>query len=679
MLTPRAWWLIVLGFLLIVLGVFASMPICALLGLSLLLWLTWEGLTFSFRVKLAARSLVVQRQVRDERGLVSNLWAGRSFDVRLLLTTNGIISLHYAAIEDPLPFGVELTGGNNRADGKIGPDAPVMLTYSIRAMRAGKMRFEGARVQLADLHGLFYHVTVVRAVAVLRVLPPLVDAEGKTATKKRYNLLPPPGINRLLRPGSGSELLDLRDYIPGDPPKTIAWKVSARRDKLITKEFESEVPVRCTLFIDMSQSVRMGPPGQNALSRLVEIASAVAQANVSSRDMTGLCLFDEEKTKITKPARTRRHLVLLFNQLAEAAGQLAAAGRVNIDTAMPLAYSFAQETYPDELHRSVNNLPVWLPLFHAVPSPWISRPSSSGRLYRAIVLPIIAGIWFFIGLAIAGGVSDIYFEELPSKVREELLESAEDLPLAVLLLFTLLYPLVHLIFRDALPLLFSPSRRRTTRQRKKLAALFSQRYDLGPGGLELLFQDDELFGSYLERFLTEHHVPHTPMAFDAHGKYLFASPGKIDVLAKALLRAIGKGHDNELFVLFVDVVELEDKLAPLLRAVKVALARHHQVMVVLPWPPDVEPPGPTPPPAAELDFLNMDRGRSKVPPRPRSTTAFRDFLQHIGNRRYHRAFHRIRRTFARLQVPVLCAKSDDSVPLILDRLDRLRMMARRKR
>ena len=31
---------------------------------------------------------------------------------------------------------------------------------------------------------------------------------------------------------SGSELLDLRDYIPGDAPKMIAWKASARRDRL---------------------------------------------------------------------------------------------------------------------------------------------------------------------------------------------------------------------------------------------------------------------------------------------------------------------------------------------------------------------------------------------------------------------------------------------------------------
>src|SRR5207237_8379223 len=121
------------------------------------------------------------------------------------------------------------------------------------------------------------------AVAVYRVLPPLAGARGHIPSVKRHNLIPLMGAHRHRRPGSGSELLDLRDYLPGDPPKMIAWKASARRDRLMTKEFESEVPVRCTLFVDASASVRVGPPGRNALARLVEIGAAVAQAHAPAR------------------------------------------------------------------------------------------------------------------------------------------------------------------------------------------------------------------------------------------------------------------------------------------------------------------------------------------------------------------------------------------------------------
>ena len=108
--------------------------------------------------------------------------------------------------------------------------------------------------------GFFYRRVFVRVPTEYLVLPTLADAEGGQRATKRLNSLPPPGIHRLRRPGGGSELLNLREYRPGDPPKMIAWKASARRDFLITKELENDVPVRCVLFLDTSEAVRLGPP-----------------------------------------------------------------------------------------------------------------------------------------------------------------------------------------------------------------------------------------------------------------------------------------------------------------------------------------------------------------------------------------------------------------------------------
>src|SRR5262249_45207552 len=196
-------------------------------------------------------------------------------------------------------------------------------------------RLEGLKVQLADLQGFFYLQAFVPGVVAYRVLPRLVDAGGHSPTTKRHNLLPPPGQHRLRRPGGGGELLDLRDYLPGDPPKTIAWKVSARRDRLITKEFESEVPLRCTLFVDASNSVRLGPVGRNALGRLANLAAAAAQANAANRDLTGLCLFDEEGVSLLRPARRARHMIQMFRLLADAAVLAPATSRAPVSDLLP--------------------------------------------------------------------------------------------------------------------------------------------------------------------------------------------------------------------------------------------------------------------------------------------------------------------------------------------------------
>src|SRR5260370_11781373 len=77
-----------------------------------------------------------------------------------------------------------------------------------------------------------------------------------------------------------------------------------------------------------------------------------------------------------------------------------------------------------------------------------------------------------------------------------------------------------------------------------------------------------------------------PLALsDIQGRYQFASPKKVEVLAQSFLRAVARGRDNELFVILADLLELDDHLGKILAAVKVALARHHHVMIVCPWPP----------------------------------------------------------------------------------------------
>src|SRR5207244_483877 len=116
------------------------------------------------------------------------------------------------------------------------------------------------------------------------------------------------------------------------------------------------------------------------------------------------------------------------------------------------------------------------------------------------------------------------------------------------------------------------------------------REGLAPGGLALLLEDDEACSLALQRFLAEHHVPYPLPLYGPDGRYLFASPAKVEVLARALLRAVGRGRDNELFVLLADLLELTEQLGPLLRAVKVALARHHLVIVICPWPPGIPVP-----------------------------------------------------------------------------------------
>ncbi len=693
MLTARAWWFLLSVLLVLTVGLLTpSLPLL-LVGLTLLVWFASQWLLFLLRLP-GVRELDVEREVWDDKAPVATLWAGQCFEVRLrLVAPNWLASPHVAAA-DHVPYTVELVDGLRTAQGSVGPGRPLELSYRIGCGSAGLVRFEGMRVQAADWQGFFYHVHFVHAVMVLRVLPTLGQRAGQPASKKRHNLLMPPGIHRLHRPGSGSELLDLRDYLPGDPPKTIAWKVSARRDRLITKEFESEVPVRCTLFVDTSNSVRIaglsgvGPRQVSygkSLDRLVELAAGILQAGVRIRDLTGLCLFDEQGAASVRPDRGGAHLTDCLRRLADAAALQPRLERVNPDHLLPLAYSFAVEVYPELLRPAVNSTPLlmtWLEGFAGYTRRlpfglWELRRRWRTALGRLDLFELLhrrkselrSLCWWSSFWALVLPLS-LFAAKVFLKVR---------IPEKLLVFVLFFSPLASLLMWGSTFLLFGldaltgRAKRRRDRWRKQLAAILSARYGLGAGGLSALLEDDDAFSLRTQQFLGEHQVPYSLPLYGRDGRYLFASPEKVSVLADALLRAVGKGRDNELFVLLADLLELDDGLDPLLRAVRVALGRHHQVVLICPWPPGLALPhdNPAGQAAAALAVHGRPRGRRSASASPHAV-----LWDQVTTRRFHAAYQRLRRTFTRLGVAVVCAASDEPAPLILRRLERLRTLGR---
>ena len=101
----------------------------------------------------------------------------------------------------------------------------------------------------------------------------------------RYLVLPSSGLvgmpglapvvagvdEQLARVGHGDEFYGLRDARPGDDARTIAWKVTARRDKLIVREFQRPAARRVVLVV-----ANVVPRGVEEARSQVERAIAVA-------------------------------------------------------------------------------------------------------------------------------------------------------------------------------------------------------------------------------------------------------------------------------------------------------------------------------------------------------------------------------------------------------------------
>jgi hypothetical protein len=105
---------------------------------------------------------------------------------------------------------------------------------------------------------------------------------------------------------------------------------------------------------------------------------------------------------------------------------------------------------------------------------------------------------------------------------------------------------------------------------------------------------------------------------------------------------------------------MEEHLAPLLKAVRVARARHHTVMVVCPWPKGLQQPAGRP---------GTDDAAGRFPP---AGLPVADLVRQMAHARADRAWRNVRRAFGRMGVPVLNAAAGDPARLILHRMEQLR-------
>ena len=132
------------------------------------------------------------------------------------------------------------------------------------------------------------------------------------------------GLHRSPRKGFSVEFAEFRPYQPGDDLRYIDWKVVARADRWMIKQFEEETNTRATLVLDVSRSMDWsGAPQRLTKLRYAEhIVAAIALLLIRQRDAVGLIRYDD-RLRTVLPARARsvqwRRIVRAL--LEEAAGK----------------------------------------------------------------------------------------------------------------------------------------------------------------------------------------------------------------------------------------------------------------------------------------------------------------------------------------------------------------------
>jgi uncharacterized protein (DUF58 family) len=117
--------------------------------------------------------------------------------------------------------------------------------------------------------------------------------------------------------GLAVEFASHREYVPGDDPKHIDWRVYFTRDKYFVKQYEMETNFVCHLIVDCSASMRYGEAAEQKLQYAAQMAATLGYSIIGQSDKVSLAMFDSRIQGFVPPSNSMAQIVRMTDHLSE--------------------------------------------------------------------------------------------------------------------------------------------------------------------------------------------------------------------------------------------------------------------------------------------------------------------------------------------------------------------------
>ena len=125
------------------------------------------------------------------------------------------------------------------------------------------------------------------------------------------------GAHRSPLSGFAVEFASHREYVPGDDPKHVDWRVYFTREKYFVKQYELETNFVCHLILDISASMRYGQDRQQKLLYAAQMASTLGYSVVRQSDKVSLATFDDRVRGFIHPSNSMNQIFRMTQHIDE--------------------------------------------------------------------------------------------------------------------------------------------------------------------------------------------------------------------------------------------------------------------------------------------------------------------------------------------------------------------------
>lgn len=268
---------------------------------SLLGWILPLG---ALAVVISDRILGTRFRLTAQRRVAKVLSVGAPNKVEIVLKNLNPFSLAVEIVDEaPLSGSVDQSNINTRlAAGQQGK-----VAYFFTPTKRGRFEFACIKVQTLSRLGFWFVQRSFDVHDEVQVYPN-IEAITQFELLAQTNSLSEMGYLNTKMKGDGHEFERMRDYRPGDEPRRVDWKTTARLNRLIVREMGQDRNQNVLFMIDMGRLMQQTTDGLSHFDYALNTAIILSHIAQKKGDNIGAVLFSD-KVKKYVPLRKGRSAV----------------------------------------------------------------------------------------------------------------------------------------------------------------------------------------------------------------------------------------------------------------------------------------------------------------------------------------------------------------------------------
>lgn len=198
--------------------------------------------------------------------------------------------------------------------GEAGPHQTWQTVYHVRPLRRGDYKFGSLSLRWQGPLGLVRRQGSVNAAAPVKVYPNLLDVR-RYDLMLRNNRLQELGLRHTRQFGEGTEYERLREYLPDDDFRRINWKATARRNRPVTIEYQTERSQNIIAVVDVGRMMQSPVANMAKLDYVLNAVLLLGYVAAGVGDKVGLVTFADDIQSYLNPRQGKGQFYRMLEML----------------------------------------------------------------------------------------------------------------------------------------------------------------------------------------------------------------------------------------------------------------------------------------------------------------------------------------------------------------------------